>query len=125
MKWWKRLLFSVISLVLGFCSLDYLFYAYRLLAAVKGAGQSYTPKGDGLYQLLGGVLFCLWFLVIGFYWYVIQRASNRIDFVEGDAKTGKEKVKRKWFDVILQGGLLLTGLLLRWAYLVCVVFPKM
>ena len=35
MKQWKRILFSVISLVWGFVSLDYLIYAFEMLTGKK------------------------------------------------------------------------------------------
>ena len=124
MKWWKRLVFSVISVLWGYVSLDYLFYAFQLLANTKNAEKVYHPEKDGLMQLLGAGLFLLWFVIIAFYIYLIRKASNQIDLVEADQKTGKEKVKRRWFDVMFQVALLLTGLLLRWCYLIFIYFPK-
>lgn len=124
MKWWKRLVFSVISVLWGYVSLDYLFYAFQLLANTKNAEKVYHPEKDGLMQLLGAGLFLLWFVIIAFYIYLIRKASNQIDLVEANQKTGKEKVKRRWFDVMFQVALLLTGLLLRWCYLIFIYFPK-
>lgn len=125
MKWWKRLIFSVISVLWGYISLDYLFYAFQLLANTKNAEKIYHPEKDGLMQLLGAGLFLLWFVIIAFYMYLIRKASNQIDLVEANWKTGKEKVKRRWFDVMFQIALILTGLLLRWCYLIFIYFPKM
>lgn len=124
LKWWKRLVFSVISVLWGYVSLDYLFYAFQLLANTKNAEKVYHPEKDGLMQLLGAGLFLLWFVIIAFYIYLIRKASNQIDLVEANQKTGKEKVKRRWFDVMFQVALLLTGLLLRWCYLIFIYFPK-
>lgn len=117
-------MFSVISVLWGYVSLDYLFYAFQLLANTKNAEKVYHPEKDGLMQLLGAGLFLLWFVIIAFYIYLIRKASNQIDLVEANQKTGKEKVKRRWFDVMFQVALLLTGLLLRWCYLIFIYFPK-
>lgn len=124
MKWWKRVVFSVISLVLGYCSLDYLFYAFQLLTHKRNQFGEYHPGKDGVMQLLGAGLFFLWFLVIAFYCCLLRKSSNQIDLIETDKKTGKETVRRKWFDLILQIGILFTGLLLRWGYLVLIYFPN-
>ena len=64
MKWWKRLIFSVISLVLGYISLDYLYSAFTKLINASGSAAAYSPKGDGLSQLLGAVMFLGYFVVI-------------------------------------------------------------
>ena len=57
MKWWRRLIFSIISLVLGYISLDYLYSAFTKLTNASGSAAAYSPKGDGLSQLLGAVMF--------------------------------------------------------------------
>lgn len=124
MKWWKRVIFSVISIILGYCSLDYLFYAFQLLANIRNQSGKYHPREDGVQQLLGAGLFFLWFVVIAFYFYLISKSSNQIDLIESDKKTGKERIKRKWFDKVLQIAFLLTGMLLRWGYLIFIYFPN-
>lgn len=75
-------------------------------------------------QLLGAGMFLLWFIVIAFYFYIIRKSSNQIDLIEADRKTGREKVKRKWFDTILQAAFILTGMLVRWCYLILFYFPS-
>lgn len=124
MKWWKRSIFSVISVIWGYCSLDYLFYAFQLLANKKNLTKQYHPREDGVMQLLGAGMFLLWFIVIAFYFYIIRKSSNQIDLIEADRKTGREKVKRKWFDTILQVAFILTGMLVRWCYLILFYFPS-
>lgn len=124
MKWWKRVIFSVISILWGYISLDYLFYAFQLLANKRNGTGVYHPKEDGPMQLLGFGMFLLWFMIGVFYIYFIRRSSNKIDLIESDRKTGKEKVKRKWFDTAMQIAFLLTGMLLRWGYLLFIYFPK-
>lgn len=124
MKWWKRVIFSVVSIILGYCSLDYLFYAFQLLANIKNQSGEYRPGEDGVQQLLGAGLFFLWFIVIAFYFYLIRKSSNQIDLIEADKKTGKECVTRKWFDIVLQIAFLITGMLCRWGYLIFIYFPN-
>lgn len=124
MKWWKRSVFSIISLVLGYCSLDYLFYAFQLLTNKKSSSATYQLGEDGVLQLLGAGMFFLWFVVASFYFFIIQKSSNQIDLIETDKKTGKEKVRRKWFDVVFQIAMLLTGMFFRWSYLILIYFPN-
>ena len=125
MKWWKRLIFSVISLVLGYISLEYLYSAFTKLINASGSAAAYSPKGDGLSQLLGAVMFLGYFVVVGFYIWIIKRSSPKIDLIEEDAKTGEQNVKRKWFDIILQIVVIITGMVARWAYLMFIYLPKL
>ncbi len=122
MKWWKRLLFSAVSLVLGFVSLDYLIYAFRLLTDARNQTGEYA-KEDIVGQLLGAFLFFLWFVILSFYYYVLRKSSNQIDLVEWDEKTGKSRVRKKWFDILLQAAFLVTGIFIRWCYLMFIYLP--
>lgn len=125
MKWWRRLIFSIISLVLGYISLDYLYSAFTKLTNASGSAAAYSPKGDGLSQLLGAVMFLGYFVVVGFYIWMIKRCSPKIDLIEEDAKTGEQKVKKKWFDIILQIVIIITGMIIRWAYLMFIYLPEL
>ncbi len=125
MKWWKRIIFSIISILWGYISLDYLFYAFQLLANTKNGTKVYHPQEDGLLQLIGTGMFLLWFFIDAFYFYLIRKSSNKIDLIEADKKTGKEKIKRRWFDFVFQLALLITGLFLRWCYLIYIYFPNL
>lgn len=125
MKWWRRLIFSIISLVLGYISLDYLYSAFTKLTNASGSAAAYSPKGDGLSQLLGAVMFLGYFVVLGFYIWMIKTCSPKIDLIEEDAKTGEQKVKKKWFDIILQIVIIITGMIIRWAYLMFIYLPKL
>ena len=87
MKWWRRLIFFFIILVLGYISLDYLYSAFTKLTNASGSAAAYSPKGDG--------------------------------------KTGEQKVKKKWFDIILQIVIIITGMIIRWAYLMFIYLPKL
>lgn len=124
MKWWRRAVFSVISIIWGFCSLDYLFYAFQLLTNKRNHTGEYHPQEDGIMQLLGTGLFLIWFIIVTVYILIIKRFSNQIDIIETDNKTGKERIKRKWFEPVLQIAFLITGLLLRWGYLFFIYFPN-
>ena len=67
MKWWRRLIFSIISLVLGYISLDYLYSAFTKLTNASGSAAAYSPKGDvtafrGGYVF--GILCCSWILYL-------------------------------------------------------------
>ena len=44
MKWWRRLIFSIISLVLGYISLDYLYSAFTKLTNASGSEQHTVLK---------------------------------------------------------------------------------
>lgn len=124
MRWWKRVIFSVISLIWGYVSLDYLYYAFSKLTNANGSAEYYNAKGDGLYQLLGAGMFILWFFLMALYLWFIRKSSLQIDIVEEDYKTGKQTVKRKWFDIMLQVAFVITGLAVRWAYIINIYLPN-
>ena len=67
MKLWKRIMFSVVSIIWGFASLDYLYYAFRLMTGKTRSDGSYDLPRDGAAQLAGVALFLLWFLVVWMY----------------------------------------------------------
>lgn len=124
MRWWKRLIFSIISLIWGFVSLDYLYYAFSKLTNAKGRPENYAPESDGLMQLLGLGMFIFWFFITALYFWLLRKSSPQIDVVEEDYKTGKQTVKKKWFDIILQAAFILTGTILRWAYIIYIYLPN-
>lgn len=123
MKRGKRILFSAISLIWGYVSLDYLYYAYRLLAAAERKTGSYPSGADVLRQVIGVGMVLLWFVILAAYGWAIRKSSFQIDIVEQDERSGEPRVHRKWFDLLLQGGMILTGAILRWCYLIYVLFP--
>ena len=86
-------------------------------------GAEYEPQKDGLLQIVGAVLFLLWFVILAFYIWLIRRNTVQIDLIETNLETGKDHVRRKWFDVLLQGGFLLTGAILRWCYVLFILVP--
>ena len=95
MKWWRRLIFSIISLVLGYISLDYLYSAFTKLTNASGSAAAYSPKGDGLSQLLGAVMFLGYFVVLGFYIWMIKRCSPKIDLIEERCQNRRAESKEK------------------------------
>lgn len=125
MHWWKRLIFSVISLFWGYVSLDYLYYSFSKLANTKGNPEYYSPESDGLYQLLGFFMFLIWFFITAGYLFIVRKSSNHIDLVEEDYKTGKQTFKKKWTDIVLQSAFIITGLILRWGYVVYIYIPDL
>ena len=125
MSWWKKLIFSVISLVWGYVSLDYLYSAFCRLSNVSGNAVEYTPVGDGLQQLVGAFMFLIWFFVLAVYFWIIKKTSPQIDLIEEDIKTGNRRVKKKWTDIVLQSAFIITGMFLRWAYIIFIYLPGM
>lgn len=123
MKRWKRVLFSAISLIWGYVSLDYLYYAYRLLAVAERKVGSYPSGTNVLRQVIGVGMVLLWFVILAAYAWVIRKSSFQIDIVEQDERSGEPRIHRKWFDLLLQGGMIMTGAVLRWCYLIYVLFP--
>lgn len=125
MRWWKRLVFSIISLVWGYISLDYLYYAFSKLVNSKGSPEYYAPESDGLYQLIGLAMFLLWFSITAGYLFIIKKSSNQVDIIEEDYKTGRQTYKKKWADIVLQVAFIITGLILRWGYVVYIYIPDL
>lgn len=124
MPWWKRLIFSIISLIWGFVSLDYLYYAFSKLTNAKGRPEKYVPASDGIMQVLGLCMFIFWFFIDALYFWLLRKSSPQIDIIEEDYKTGKQTVKKKWFDIGLQTAFIITGIILRWAYIIYIYLPN-
>ena len=124
MKWWKRLIFSIISLIFGYVSINYLYYAFTILTNASGNAELYKPAGDGVRQLIGAAMFILYFIVLAFYFWIIRRSSPKIDIIEKNEKTGEQRLKKKWFDIILQIAFILTGMIIRWFYVMCIYLPS-
>lgn len=123
MKWWQRIFFSAASLIWGFISLDYLYLAFGLLTNSRPNSSYHSSQQEILMQLAGAVLFLVWFLLMAVYTRFLRSVSLKIDYIEKDSRTGEQKVKRKWFDIILQYAVMLTGAVLRWGYLNLFLFP--
>lgn len=117
-------MFSIASLVWGYVSLDYLYFAFLQLTGSGQTGSVYRPEKEVPKQLLGAGLFLIWFVILAVYIWLIRRSSVQIDLIESDRKTGGERVRRKWFDIILQSGFIVTGGILRWCYLLFIYLPK-
>ncbi len=123
MKWWKKLIFSIISLLFGYVSLDCLYYAFTKLTDAGGDAKYYDAKG-GLLQLLGAAIFIAWFFLVALYLWLIRKSSPQIDVVERDRKTGKQRIRRKWFDTLFQVAFIITGMIIRCGYVIYIYIPK-
>lgn len=123
MKWWKRLILSLISLVWGFVSLDYLYYAFGLLTCSRLDANDFDTPQQIMTELGGVALFLVWFLLLAAYTKFLHKISPKIDYLEEDKKKGTTRVRPKLFDVILQYAFILSGLLIRWGYLCLIYFP--
>lgn len=77
-----------------------------------------------MFQLLGFGMFLLWFFITAVYFFIIKKSSAQIDLIEEDYKTGKQKFKKKWTDIVLQAAFIITGIILRWGYVVYIYLPK-
>lgn len=124
MRWWKRLICSVVSLVWGFVSLDYLYLTLCLMSNHQEQVAWPFVQKPGISQLVGFGLFLLWLFVSMVFVAVIRYLSPRIDLIQKDAKTGEKRWKHRWFDMYLQGALFITGMILRMAYLMLFYFPS-
>lgn len=121
MKWWKRLVLAVVSVIWGYVSLDYLYLAFQYLTG--GSGTAGALQKKAAWELLGLALFLVWICLLAVYTWLIRKASPQVDIIERDEESGQERVKRKWFDVLLQYAFIVTGLCIRWAYLCLFYFP--
>ena len=124
MKWWKRLILSIISLVWGYISMDYLYIALGNLTGTRIHQHAGETTETFLWQLAGFGMFLLWLLILAAYTALIRFLSPKIDLVEVDEKEKNPKVKRKVFDIIFQYGIIVTGILIRWAYLCLIYLPN-
>ena len=124
MKVWQRIVFSIVSLIFGFISLDYLYLAFGLLTNQKESINYSGPKQEIFIRLAGAVLFLIWFIILAAYAIYLRNISQKIDLVEEDSRTGELKVKCKWFDIIIQYALIFSGALIRWGYLNIFYFPN-
>lgn len=124
MKTWQRVIFSMVSVLFGFVSLDYLYMAFGLLTNQRESINYNGPQQEVFVRLMGAVLFLIWFIILAAYAIYLRHISQKIDLVEEDVKTGQQKVKRKWFDIIFQYALIFTGAIIRWGYLNIFYFPN-
>lgn len=123
MKWWKRLFLSVISLIWGYVSVDYLYIALGNLTGNRVHGTGNEILGTLLWQLAGFGSFIIWLLLLTAYTRMIRFLSPKVDMIEVDKQEKNPKMKRKFFDIILQYGLIVTGMMIRWAYLCLIYLP--
>lgn len=120
MKWWKRGLFALISLVGGFFSLDYLLFAFGMLTGKEDWGPQDGVLGV-LCQIGGGGLFFLYAAVLVGYFLLIRKHAAALPTY----REGKEN--RRWagprLELALQFCIFFTGQVLRFAYLLFIYLP--
>lgn len=124
MKWWKRDVFSAISLAGGFFSLDCLTFAYELLA-----GQRELWDGQGvpgaLGQIIGAGLFLAFAISLAGYFCLIRKNASLLPIYRGEEV---EKGNKRWrgprLEMLLQLCFLVTGLVARLGYLLYIYLPK-
>lgn len=121
MKWWKRIFFSVFSLAGGFFSLDYQMLAFGLITQ-KAEREITENSFPVLWQLAGGGMFLIYVVVLVGYLYFVKKNTPILSTYEGEKK---EKTGRglRW-EILLQICFLLTGLVLRFGYLLGIYFPS-
>ena len=88
---------------------------------VHGTGNEIS--GTLLWQLAGFGSFIIWLLLLAAYTRMIRFLSPKVDMIEVDKQEKNPKMKRKFFDIILQYGLIVTGMMIRWAYLCLIYLP--
>ena len=114
---------SVISLIWGYVSVDYLYIALGNLTGNRVHGTGNEISGTLLWQLAGFGSFIIWLLLLAAYTRMIRFLSPKVDMIEVDKQEKNPKMKRKFFDIILQYGLIVTGMMIRWAYLCLIYLP--
>ena len=114
---------SVISLIWGYVSIDYLYIALGNLTGNRVHTTGNEISGTLLWQLAGFGLFIIWLLLLAAYTRLIRFLSPKVDMIEVDKQEKNPKMKRKLFDIILQYGLIVTGMMIRWAYLCLIYLP--
>ena len=57
MKTWQRIIFSMVSVLFGFVSLDYLYMAFGLLTNQRESINYNGPQQEVFVRLMGAVLF--------------------------------------------------------------------
>ncbi len=122
MTWWKRMLFSIISITGGWFSLDILFFA---LSRIRNFGEGGRTGGKVSDLFSGAALLIAFLIVFTIYFWLLKSLSGNLNIIEYGEKEEKPKVKSKWFDVFLQGGIFATGFFLHFMYLLLFYFPNL
>lgn len=121
MVWWKRGVFSVISLAGGFFSLDYQVLAFELLTGKEGFGGAEGMPGAFL-QIAGAGMFLAFAAALAGYFYLIRKNASFLPMVQGEEE--KKKWKGPRLEMLLQLCFLATGLVARFGYLLHIYLPK-
>ena len=120
MSFWQRIGFSVLSLIFGWFSFDFVLLALRDIRMIR----ENQKEGVLSHFFLGCGILILFFLLLAVYFWILRRMSGNLNIVEYEKADDKPKFKSKWFDIILQGGILVTGFLLRFLFIMLFYLPK-
>lgn len=120
MAWWKRGIFSAISLVIGFFSLDCQVLAFKLLTGKEGFGGAEGLPGI-LRQIAGGGIFLAFAAVLAGYFYLIRKNASFLPMVHGEEQ---KRWKGPRLEMLLQFCFLVTGLVARLGYLLYIYLPQ-
>ena len=121
MKWWKRGLFSAISLIGGFFSLDYQILAFGMLIRNK-EHQNLGDFGGLLWQMAGAGMFLLYAAALAGYFILIRKNTSVLPAYQNGERVKKWKGAR--MELLLQSCFLLTGLVFRFGYLLYIYLPS-
>lgn len=121
MIWWKRGVFSVISLAGGFFSLDYQVLAFELLTGKERLG-GVGGMPSVLRQAAGAGMFLLFAAALAGYFYLIRKNASFLPMYQGEEE--KKRWKGPRLEMLLQLCVLATGLVVRFGYLLYIYLPK-
>jgi len=120
MKWWKRGIFSLISIAGGFFSLDYMVLGFGLLTDQEGQMRAGDIPGLA-WQVVGAGMFLLYAAALAGYVYLIRKNASFLPAYQGEER--KKRWKGPRMEMLLQFCILATGLVLRFAYLLYIYIP--
>lgn len=115
------MVFSVLSLAGGFFSLDYQMLAFGLITQ-KAERELTENSFPVLWQLAGGGMFFIYAVILVVYLYFVKKNTPVLPTCEGE-KRKKRGMGPRW-EILLQICFLLTGLVLRFGYLLGIYFPN-
>lgn len=121
MSGWQRMGCSVMSLAFGWFAFDF------VLLALRDMNLSPETLGkDSLPHFFRGIgVLIVFFLLLAVYFWFLRKLSGNLTIVEYDKLEEKPKFRHKWFDILLQGGILATGFLARFAFVMIVYLPNL
>ena len=120
MRLWQRIGFSVLSLILGWFSFDFALLALRDIRSIAEKGSAETLSRF----FTGCMILILWLLFLVLYFWILRKLSGNLNIVEYEKAEEKPRFRSKWFDILLQGGILATGFFLRFFFIMVIYLPR-